>query len=86
MISFDAYKRLSQVMQAEILLEFGIYLELTRSTPQLNIELYAVNDFYVEVYFEKETEDPLFLRAFYSIYELEPYLHLIEIDAIFETN
>jgi hypothetical protein len=73
-------------MQAEILLEFGVYLELTRHTSQLNIELYAVNDFYVEIYLDKETEEPFSLRAFYSTYELEPYLSLIEIDSIFETN
>jgi len=73
-------------MQAEVLLQFGVYLDLIRKTPRLNIELYALNDFYVEVYFDKITEDPLFIRAFDSVKELDAYLPLIGIDGIFETN
>ena len=86
MISFEIYKNLTQVRQAEMLLEFGVYLELERQTVQLNIELYALDDFYVEVYFDKISEEPLFIRAFRSVQELEPYLPRIEIDAISEIN
>lgn len=86
MISIDRYNMLPQEMQAEILLEHGAYLELTRKTPQLNIELYALANFYVELYFDKVTEDPLFLRAFDTVKELEPYLPLIEIEGILETH
>ena len=86
MISFEIYKNLTQVRQAEMLLEFGVYLELERQKVQLNIELFALDDFYVEVYFDKISEEPLFIRAFSSVQELEPYLPLIEIDAIFEIN
>ena len=86
MISFEIYKNLTQVRQAEMLLQFGVYLELERQTVQLNIELYALDDFYVEVYFDKISEEPLFIRAFSSVQELELYLPLIEIDAIFEIN
>ncbi|MBO9684287.1 MAG: hypothetical protein J7502_16750 [Flavisolibacter sp.] len=77
---------LPQEMQAEILLQYGVYLELIRRTPQLNIELYALDHFYVELYFDKITEDPLFLRAFDSVKELEPYLPLIPIENILEVN
>ena len=86
MISFETYKMLPQDMQAEALLHFGVYLELIRTTQQLNIELYALNEFYVEIYFDKMTGDPLFLRAFDSVMELEPYLPFIEIDSILETK
>ena len=86
MVGFHTYQWLPQDMQAEILLQFGVYLELIRETPQFNIELYALNDFYVEIYFDKESEDPLSLKAFCSVDELEPYMPLIDIDSIFETN
>jgi hypothetical protein len=77
---------LSQDMQAEILLQFGVYTELIRYTSQLNIELYTLYDFYVEIYFDKVTEDPIFLRPFNLVSELEPYWQLIEIDSLFETK
>ncbi len=86
MISFNTFKMLSCDMQAEVLLQWGVYLDLIRQTSELNIELYALNDFYVEIYFDKITEDPLFLKAFHSLEELEPYLSLIEIDSLFEIN
>ena len=86
MIAFNTYRMLPQELQAEILLQYGVYLELIRRTPQLNIELYALDRFYVELYFDKITEDPLFLRAFESVKELEPYLPLIPIESILEVN
>jgi hypothetical protein len=83
---FESYKMLSQDLQAEILLECGVYLELIRNAPRLSIELYGLFGFYVEVYFDKGTEEPLFLRPFSSVKELDPYLHQVEIDGIFETK
>ena len=73
-------------MQPVLLLQNGIYLELIRSASPLNIELYAPGDFYVEIYFDQLTEEPLFLKAIHTAEELEPYLPLIEIDSLFETN
>jgi hypothetical protein len=70
-------------MQADMLFNSGIYLELLRKTSQLNIELYALENFYVEVYYDNSTEDALFLRAFESAKELEPYLSLITVRNIF---
>lgn len=67
-------------MQAEILFLHGVYLELIRQTPVLNIELYALSDFYVELYFDKLSEEPLFLKPIQLMEELEPYLPLIEIE------
>jgi len=84
MIFLYTYKLLPQDEQAEVLMKFRVYMELVRHSEQLNIELYALNDFYVEIYFDTITEDPLFLRAFDSTQELEPYFALIEIDNIFE--
>jgi hypothetical protein len=86
MISFDSYNILPPEMQAQLLLQSGVYLDLVRSANRLNIELYALGDFYIEIYFDKLTEEPLFLKAIHTMEELEPYLSLIEIDSLFETN
>ena len=79
MISFEKYQSMAQSQKAEILWLEGVYLELIRQTPLLNIELYALYDFYVEIYFDKATEEPLFLRAFQDPVNLEPYLSLVDI-------
>ncbi|HTM92398.1 MAG TPA: hypothetical protein VL095_08270 [Flavisolibacter sp.] len=54
---------LPQELQAEILLQYGVYLELIRKTPQLNIELYALDHFYVELYFDKIYRRPAFFKS-----------------------
>lgn len=71
-------------MQAEILWQFGVYLDLTRATSRRYIELYALDNFYVEMHFHKKTEEPLFLKAFNKTKDLEPYLKLIEIESLLE--
>ena len=85
-MTFSTFNILPQDMQADELLDSGVYLDLARQTQRLNIELYALHNFYVEVYFDKLTEDPLLLRAFESLKELEDYFHLISINSIFNRN
>lgn len=79
MISFKKYRSLSQIEQADILLEQGVYLELIRQTSKLEVELYALEGFYVEVYFDRKSEEPLYLKAFRNLKYLEPYLTIIDI-------
>lgn len=86
MISFKAYNKLSQDLQAEILWQFGVYLDLVRTTSRRCIELYALDNFYVEMHFNKKTEEPLFLRAFSRTKDLEPYLKLIEIESLLQAK
>lgn len=80
MISFSEYKCLEQSKQAEILWMEGVYLELVRRTRKMNIELYSLNDFYVEIFFDRITEEPLFLKSFKNISSLDAYLSLIDIE------
>jgi hypothetical protein len=85
-ISFSVFNILPADMQADMLFNSGIYLELVRKTSQLNIELYALEHFYVEVYYDNSTEDALFLRAFESTKELEPYLSMIPVRNMFNPD
>ena len=86
MISYRKYQQLSPGRKAETLFEEGIYTQLTRRTKHMVIELYLLNDFYVELYFNALTQDPLFVKAFNGSEGLEPYLEMIAIDALFETK
>lgn len=55
MLGFNAYRMLSPALQAEILSEDGISLEMVRLTAHHEIVLYALDGFYVEVFFDKKT-------------------------------
>jgi hypothetical protein len=86
MVSFNHYKTLNEGRQAEILWEEGVYLGLIRSTKSLNVELYALHGFYVELYFDRITEDPVFIRPFNGTIDLEPYLDLIDIHDVLKNS
>lgn len=82
-MTFDQYRRLPQGLQAAHLWKDGVYLELIREQEDLNVELYALHRFYVEIYFDRETGDPLLLRPVEDTSGLEAYLAQIPIaDAI----
>lgn len=86
MISFKKYKSLPQSEQADILLEQGVFLEMIRQTSKLEVELYALEGFYVEVFFDRKTDEPLYLKAFRNLKLLEPYLTIIDIDHLFKVK
>jgi hypothetical protein len=86
MLSINAYQLLSPSLQAEILWAEGVYLDLVRQTPDFCVELYCLHDYYVEISFDRRTGDPEALHAFQSMKGLEPYLHLINIDDIYQTK
>jgi hypothetical protein len=84
MIPFKVYRSLSAEKQAHILWEDGIFLDLARQTPKLHIELYALHDFYVELFFDRKTEEPLYLKSFRNLKGLDPYLSQVSIENLLE--
>jgi len=86
MINYKQYKNLPQTEQADVLLERGVYLEMIRQTSKMEVELYALEGFYVEVFFDRRTEEPLFIKAFRDMKYLEPYLTIIDIDQLVGVN
>lgn len=86
MIQFEKYRLLPQEVQAEILWMEGTYLELIRKKSGLNIELYALDNFYVEIYFDRINGEPLLLRSFNEMKDLDAYLGQIHIEGLFEAG
>jgi hypothetical protein len=68
----------------DLLLGDGVYLDITRYTANSYIELYGLEDFYVEVYFDRMTEEPLLLRPFSDLRHLDPYLKQISITQLLQ--
>jgi hypothetical protein len=86
MLGFNAYRMLSPALQAEILSEYGVDLQLVRLTAHHEIVLYALDGFYVEVFFDRKTEELLFLKPFNRMKHLDVYLPMIDIEGLFEVK
>jgi hypothetical protein len=84
MISFNDYQSMGQSRKAAILFSQGVALELVRETPRLKVELFSLAGFYVEIFYDRFTDDPLFLQAFDHIEGLDPYLELVSVEGAFE--
>ena len=82
MLSFEEYLSLDEDLQTQVLSLDGVYLELIRNARNLNVELYALYNFYVEIFFDKNTEEPLYLKPFKKMKYLDPYLELVNIAAV----
>ena len=79
MLTFQEYRALDEDLQTQILSLDGIYLDLKRTSRQFNVELYALYDFFVEIFFDRFMEEPQYLKPFKAIRGLEPYLEKIDI-------
>lgn len=60
----------------------GIFL-MARQTAKAKIELFALYNFYVEVFFEGD--ERLFIKPFSDVAHLNVYLGMINIDSVYES-
>lgn len=83
MFSCAEYGVLDETLQAQLLWIDGIYL-MARNTECLQVQMFSLYLFYVEVFYDRENEDPLYVKAFTETRHLDAYLDSICIDAVFE--
>lgn len=76
------FKRLSEGKQYRRLLLKGICVG-ERTTEDLQLLLFQIDMFYVEVAFHKETDEVLSCRSFACGDELQPYLDQIDLSGLF---
>lgn len=79
MLTYEEYLSLDEDLQIQLLSLDGVFMDLMRSVRNLNVELYALYNFYVEIFFDKVTEEPLYLKPFNKMKYLEPYLVQVDI-------
>ena len=82
MFTCEDYKLLDEDLQSQLLWLDGIFL-MGRKTEKVKGELFSLYGFYVEIFFD-EGDEPLFIKAFAEVSALHRYLHLINIDELFE--
>jgi hypothetical protein len=62
------FQLLSRLAQAAVICNRGVYLS-TRESSEYTIDLYQVDNFYVEVFFS-HTDNEVIINSFYSMYAL----------------
>ncbi len=82
MLTFEEFLSLDEDLQIQVLSLDGVDLELKRTCRNLSVELYSLYKFYIEIFFDKMTEEPLYLKAFKKAKYLEPYLQQIDLTEI----
>jgi hypothetical protein len=84
MLTCEEYQSLDELLQAQLLWVDGVFL-ISRKTEKLYVELFSLYDFYVEIFFDQQTDDPIYIKAFDHTNYLDIYLPQIDIDDIFES-
>jgi hypothetical protein len=79
-MTYEKFRLLDEQRQAQVLWLQGIPLELRRRYRGLKAELYALADFYVELFFDA-SGDPLYLKPFRDAQRLDPYIRQIPIQS-----
>ena len=65
MTIFTLFNLLNKQEQADMLLEEGAFL-YTRQEPEFLIDLYKLEDFFVEVYYHKRQRSLIVVKSFYG--------------------
>lgn len=70
MISASGFYQLNYSRQADLLEKEGLFL-FTRTEGKFVIDLYEVDDLLIEIYYQKETEEPVSIMAGYTAEKLK---------------
>jgi hypothetical protein len=82
MLTYQDYLFLDDDFQTQILSIDGVCLGLNRNLRNRKVELYSLYNFYIELFFDLLTGEPLYLKPFEGTNKLEPYLEKIDIAGI----
>jgi len=70
MFTTSSFYRLNYLQQADLLSQQGSFLQ-TRSEGNFTIDLYELNDLIVEIFYQKETEEPVSVMAYDAMEKLK---------------
>ena len=83
MTTLYEFKLLSTEQQFTFLWESGVYLD-ARITDNYTINLYGIDGFYIEVFYNSANNKIEFLESFKSVDRLSPYLKSIDLQGFLQ--
>ena len=81
-MTINEFNAFSKEVQLDVLLQEGIFL-CYRTHGKQYIDLYQIEAFYVEVYYNQKQNRIPKLKSFLSTDALKPYFHLIPLTGLF---
>jgi hypothetical protein len=78
---FEQFRSLPKDMQRNVVKHCGVFL-FGRTGVGVNVKLYQVDSFYVEIYFNDKMSEATKIRCFEDTRHLEPYLRMIDVSEL----
>ena len=77
-MTFQQFQSLPKDIQRNVVKHCGVFL-FGRSGVGVNVILYQVEGFYVEIYFDEKMSEARRIRCFEDTRHLEPYLRMVDV-------
>ena len=80
-MTLEQFRSLPKDMQRKVVKHCGVFL-FGRTGVGVNVMLYQVEGFYVEIYFNDKMSAAIRLRSFEETVHLEPYLRMVDVSEL----
>lgn len=80
-MTFEQFQSLPKDIQRNVVKHCGVFL-FGRMGVGVNVKLYQVEGFYVELYFDEKMSEAIRIRSFEDTTHLEPYLRRVDVSEL----
>lgn len=80
-MNFDQFRTLPSDLQRNVVKHCGVFL-FGRTGVGVNVKLYQVEGFYVEVYFDEKMSEVTRIKSFNDTKPPDPYLRMVDVSAL----
>ena len=80
-MTFQQFRSVPKDMQRNVVKHCGVFL-FGRTGVGVNVMLYQVEGFYVEIYFDEKMSEAKHIRSFEDTRLLEPYLRMVDVSEL----
>ncbi|WP_121357362.1 hypothetical protein [Flavisolibacter nicotianae] len=80
-MTFQQFVSLPKDMQRKVVKHCGVFL-FGRTGVGVNVLLYQVESYYVEIYFNEKMSEAIDIRGFDDTRFLEPYLRMVDVSEL----
>ena len=80
-MTFQQFCSLPSDIQRNVVRHCGVFL-FGRTGVGVNVKLYQVEGFYVEIYFDEKMSEVIRIKSFEDVKQLDPYLRMVDVSEL----
>lgn len=80
-MTFQQFRSLPKDLQRKVVKHCGVFL-FGRTGVGVNVMLYQIESFYVEIYFDEKMSEATHIRSFEETRHLDPYLRMVDVSEL----